>query len=141
MTKALECNCGVGFYNRNTQMMCENCLYDGENHYNLMTCAVCNSLDYSHSLNINHHISYFPQQIIKIHRKCHTRPKLKKVGLIQYTHDDYKKFYNIDCYNQHLSTRKKYILSIKTDYKEPRRPRYKQTQEKITYYKMDFLNQ
>jgi len=104
MSKASFCNCGVGFFNPIIQIMCNDCLYDRENreayHYNLMTCAVCNSLDYSYNLNIKHHISYFPEQIIKIHKKCHTRPKLNKVGLIQYTNDDYKKFYKIDCYKK-----------------------------------------
>ena len=109
MSKASLCGCGYGFFSPVRQIMCDSCLYDEENHYRLMTCAVCNGLDYSYNLNINHHVSYFPEQIIKIHRKCHTRPKLKRADLIQYTNAEYKLFY-----------KNKRPLIIKLSYKQPK---------------------
>ena len=76
---------------------------------NLITCRVCNELiilDHSYILKtkdtalyicsssiVEHHISYFPEVSITIHKKCHSSIKLKKLGLIKYTNAEYKFFY------------------------------------------------
>ena len=76
---------------------------------NLMTCMVCNELiilEHSYVLQtkdtaayicpssiVEHHISYFPEVSITIHKKCHSSIKLKKLGLIKYTNAEYKFFY------------------------------------------------
>lgn len=42
---------------------------------------------------VKHHITYFPEKTIIIHKKCHSRKKLSPLGLIQYSRAEYYFFY------------------------------------------------
>ena len=81
-----------------------------------MICKVCNKEIKFDEKYANHHISYFPAVTIMIHDICHKKKnKLKKLGLIKYTNYDYKKFYNINCFNYNIVTRKKYLDKLASE--------------------------
>ena len=102
-----------------------------------MKCIVCNeSINWECDF-VEHHITYFPERTITIHRKCHSRKKLSPLGLIQYSRAEYHFFYEDLSYL-------KYSLPLPTLYFKPIKSRFSTSKlvsrERIMYCKLNTLN-